>query len=185
MENPCDFVIRLSDMHKISHTRKIGLLNFSERETIKSKYFWQTCIGPESNPKNICFYDKKLFGKRFEKRNNKCCNAFNTHKNGRLSDSPIPKNKHWIYCLKTIKSEEFQDPPPPFCVDFINGWPLNSSWLWKANIWNNNHIHLFNILIFCGKMENHKTGIHEKLSYVFLKINEPQKQEVHNCGFWH
>ena len=41
---------------------------------------------------------------------------------------------------------EISRPPPPFCVDTINGWPLNSSWLWRANIWNNNHIHLFNIL---------------------------------------
>ena len=115
-------------------------------ETIKTTYFWQTCIGPESNVKNICFHHKKLFGKSFEEPNNKCCNVFNTHKSRTVSHSPIHKNKHWIYCLKTIKSEEFQDHPPPFWVDVINGWPLNSSWLWRANIWNNNHIHLFNIL---------------------------------------
>ena len=139
-------MIRLSDKHKLSYTRKIGLLNFSEWETIKNTYFWQTCIGPESNVKNICFHHKKLFGKSFEEPNNKCCNVFNTHKSRTVSHSPIHKNKHWIYCLKTIKSEEFQDHPPPFWVDVINGWPLNSSWLWRANIWNNNHIHLFNIL---------------------------------------
>ena len=146
MKNPCDFVICLSDMHKLSYTRKIGLLNFGEWETIKTPYFWQTCICPESNLKNICFHHKKLFRKRFEEPNDKCCNVLNTHKNGTVSHSPIHKNKHWIYCLKTIKSEKFQDPPPPFCVDVINGWPLNSSWLWRANIWNNNHTHLFNIL---------------------------------------
>ena len=111
MENPCDFVIRLSDMHKLSYTRKIGLLNFSEWETIKTTYFWQTYIGPESNLKNICFHHKKLLGKRFEEPNSKCCNVFNTHKNGTVSHSAIRKNKHWIYCLKTIKSEKFQDPP--------------------------------------------------------------------------
>ena len=60
MENPCDFVIHLSDMHKLSYTRKIGLLNFSEWETIKTTYFWQTCIGPESNLKNICFHHSYL-----------------------------------------------------------------------------------------------------------------------------
>ena len=109
MENPCDFVIHLSDMHKLSYTRKIGLLNFSEWETIKTTYFWQTCIGPESNLKNICFHHKELFGKRFEERNNKCCNVFNTHKNGRVPHSPIRKSKHWIYYLKKIGSEKFQD----------------------------------------------------------------------------
>ena len=113
MENPCDFVIHLSDMHKLSYTRKIGLLNFSESETIKTTYFWQTCIGPESNLKNICFHHKELFGKRFEECNNKCCNVFNTHKNGRVPHSPIRKNKHYIYCLKTIESEKFQDPHLP------------------------------------------------------------------------
>ena len=113
MENPCDFVIHLSDMHKLSYTRKIGLLNFSEWETIKTTYFWQTCIGPESNLKNICFHHKELFGKRFEERNNKCCNVFNTHKNGRVPHSPIRKNKHCIYCLKTIESEKFQDTHLP------------------------------------------------------------------------
>ena len=92
MENPCDFVIRLSDhCHKLSYTRKNGLLNFSEWETIKTTYFWQTCIGPESNLKNICFHHKELFGKRFEERNNKCCNVFNTHKNGRVSHPPSAK----------------------------------------------------------------------------------------------
>ena len=109
MENPCDFVIHLSDMHKLSYTRKIGLLNFSEWETIKTTYFWQTCIGPESNLKNICFHHKELFGKRFEERNNKCCNVFNTHKNGRVPHSPIRKSKHWICYLKKIESEKFQD----------------------------------------------------------------------------
>ena len=118
MENPGDFVIRLSDMHKLSYTKKIGLLNFSEQDTIKTTYFWQTSIGPESNVKNICFHRKELFGKRFEERNN---NVFNTHKNGRVSHSPIRKNKHFIYCLKKIESERFQDPPAPFCVDVING----------------------------------------------------------------
>ena len=113
MENPCDFVIHLSDMHKLSYTRKIGLLNFSEWETIKTTYFWQTSIDPESNLKNICFHHKELFGKRFEERNNKCCNVFNTHKNGRVPHSPIRKNKHCIYCLKTIESEKFQDPHLP------------------------------------------------------------------------
>ena len=113
MENPCDFVIHLSDMHKLSYTRKIGLLNFSEWETFKTTYFWQTCIGPESNLKNICFHHKELFGKRFEERNNKCCNVFNTHKNGRVPHSPIRKNKRWIYYLKTIESEKFQDPYLP------------------------------------------------------------------------
>ena len=66
--------------------------------------------------------------------------------NGRVSHSPICQNKQWIYFLKTKESGKFQDPPPPFCVDVMNGWPLNSSWLWRANIWNNNHIHVFNIL---------------------------------------
>ena len=126
--------------------KKIGLLNFSEWETIKTTYFWQTSIDPESNLKNICFHHKELFRKRFEERNNKCCNVSNTHKNGRVSHSPIRKNKHCIYCLKTIESEKFEDPPPPFCVDVINGWLLNNSWLWRAKIWNNYHIHLFNIL---------------------------------------
>ena len=102
-------MIRLSDMHKLSYTRKIGLLNFSEWETIKTTYFWQTSIDPESNLKNICFHHKELFRKRFEERNNKCCNVFNTHKNGRVPHSPIRKNKHCIYCLKTIESEKFQD----------------------------------------------------------------------------
>ena len=88
MENPGDFVIRLSDMHKLSYTKKIGLLNFSEQDTIKTTYFWQTSIGPESNVKNICFHHKELFGKRFEERNN---NVFNTHKNGRVSHSPSAK----------------------------------------------------------------------------------------------
>ena len=115
MKNLCDFVIRLSDMHKLSYTRKIGLMNFSEWETIKT-----------------CFHHKKLLGKSFEERNNKCCKVFKTHKNGRVSHSPIRKNEHWIYCLKAIKSEKFQDPPPPFCVGVINGWPRNSSWLWRA-----------------------------------------------------
>ena len=115
MKNLCDFVIRLSDMHKLSYTRKIGLMNFSEWETIKT-----------------CFHHKKLLGKSFEERNTKCCKVFKTHKNGRVSRSPIRKNKHWIYCLKAIKSEKFQDPPPPFCVGVINGWPRNSSWLWRA-----------------------------------------------------
>ena len=110
MENPCDFVICLSDMHTLSYSRKIGLLNFIEWETIKTTYFWQTCIGLESNLKNICFHHKELFGKRFEECNNKCSNVFNTHKNRRVSHSPICKNKHWIYCLKTIESEKFQDP---------------------------------------------------------------------------
>ena len=109
MENPCDFVIHLSDMHKLSYTRKIGLLNFSEWETIKTTYFWQTCIGPESNLKNICFHHKELFGKRFEERKNKCRNVFKTHKNGRVPHSPIRKSKHWIYYLKKIGSEKFQD----------------------------------------------------------------------------
>ena len=113
MENPCDFVIHLSDMHKLSYTRKIDLLNFSEWETIKTTHFWQNCIGPESSLKNICFHHKELFGKRFEERNNKCCNAFNTHKNGRVPHSPIRKNKRWIYYLKTIESEKFQDPHLP------------------------------------------------------------------------
>ena len=109
MENPCDFVICLSDMHTLSYSRKIGLLNFIEWETIKTTYFWQTCIGLESNLKNICFHHKELFRKRFEECNNKCSNVFNTHKNRRVSHSPICKNKHWIYCLKTIESEKFQD----------------------------------------------------------------------------
>ena len=34
-----------------------------------------------------------------------------THKNRTVSHYAIRKNKHWIYCLKTIKSEKFQDPP--------------------------------------------------------------------------
>ena len=118
MEDPCDFVIRLSECINYFTLKKIGLLNFSEWETIKTTYFWQTCIGPESNVKNICFHHKELFGKRFEERNN---NVFNTHKNERVSHSPIRKNKHFIYCLNKIDSEKFQDPPPPFCVDVING----------------------------------------------------------------
>ena len=90
MENPCDFGICLRDQcHKLSQTRKIGLLNFSEWETsIKTTPFWQTCIGPESNLKNIYFHHKELFGKRFEEHNNKCCNVFNTHKKGKVSHSP-------------------------------------------------------------------------------------------------
>ena len=146
MEDPCDFVIRLSECINYFTLKKIGLLNFSEWETIKTTYFWQTSIDPDSNLKNICFHHKELFRKRFEERNNKCCNVFNTHKNGRVSHSPIRKNKHCIYCLKTIESEKFEDPPPPFFADVINGWPLNNSWLWRAKIWNNYHIHLFKIL---------------------------------------
>ena len=91
MENPCDFVIPLNDMHKLSYTNKISFLNFSEWETIKTTYFWQTSIDPESNIKNICFHQKELFGKRFEEGNNKCCNVFNTHKNGRISHSSFHK----------------------------------------------------------------------------------------------
>ena len=75
-------------MHKLSYTRKIDLLNFSEWETIKITHFWQTCIGPESSLKNICFHHKELFGKRFEERNNKCCND-----------------------LTPIKTEEYPTPP--------------------------------------------------------------------------
>ena len=67
-------------------------------------------------------------------------------KKRRVSHSAIHQNKQWIYFLKTKESEKFQDSLPPFCVDVINRWPLNSSWLWRANIWNNNHIHVFNIL---------------------------------------
>ena len=142
--------------------------------TLERLVCWTSVNGKLLKP-HICFHHKKLLGKRFVERNNKCCKVFNTHKNGRVSHSPIRKNKNWIYCLKAIKSEKFQDPPSPFCVGVINGSPLNSSWLWRANIWSNDHIHLLNTLIFCRKMENHRTSIHEKLSHVFLKINEYQK----------
>ena len=113
---------------------------------LKPHTFGKPALTQKVNLKNICFHHKELFRKRFEERNNKCCNVFHTHKNGKASNSPIRKNKHCIYCLKTIESEKFEDPPPPFCVDVINGWPLHNSWLWRAKIWNNYHIHLFNIL---------------------------------------
>ena len=144
-------MIRLRDMYILSYTRKIGLLNFSEWETIKTTYFWQTCTGPEISVKNICFHHKKLFGKSFEEPNNKCCNVFNTHKSGTVSHSPIHKNKHWIYCLKT------------------KIWGISRPRTLTTFIYSTFY------LIFCGKMENHRTSIHEKLSHVFLKINEYQK----------
>ena len=113
---------------------------------LKPHTFGKPALTQKVNLKNICFHHKELFRKRFEEHKNKCCNVFNTHKNARVSHSPIRKNKHCIYCLKTIESEKFEDPTPPFCVDVINEWPLNNSGLWRAKIWNNYHIHLFNIL---------------------------------------
>ena len=94
MKNLCDFVIRLSDLHKLSYTRKIALLNFSEWETIKT-----------------CFHHKKLLGKRFEEHNNKCCKVFNIHKNGRVSHSPICKKQALDLLFKGNKIWEISRPP--------------------------------------------------------------------------
>ena len=125
MENPCDFGICLRDQcHKLSQTRKIGLLNFSEWETsIKTTPFWQTCIGPESNLKNIYFHHKELFGKRFEEHNNKCCNVFNTRKKGKVSHSPYLQKQAMGLLFKDNRIWEISRTPlcPPPSTSLLYG----------------------------------------------------------------
>ena len=111
--------------------------------TLERLLCWTSVNGKLLKP---AFIIKSYFEKDLRSVTTNAARYLTSIKTQEYPTPPSAKNKHWIYCLKAIKSEKFQDHPPPFCVGVINGWPLNSSWLWRANIWNNNHIHLFNTL---------------------------------------
>ena len=82
--NKCHFGEAIGDeCHKLSHTRIQGLGNLSdcsedEQETLLMRA-GIACHGDKTNM-TICIYHSKKFGRVFERRFEKCCNMFNSHK---------------------------------------------------------------------------------------------------------
>ena len=82
--NKCDFGEAFGDeCHKLSHARIQGLGNVSAYSDDKQETLLMragiACDGDKTDM-TICIHHGKKFGRVFERRFEKCCNIFNSHK---------------------------------------------------------------------------------------------------------
>ena len=111
----------------------------NEKQVLKPHPFGKPALAQKVTSKISTFIIKSYLEKDLKSITTNVAMYLTPVKKEKYPTPPIYRNKQWVYCLKIIKSEKFQktpSPPPPFCMDVINGWPLNNSWLLRANIWN-------------------------------------------------